>query len=590
MGSCISAVAPESRSIDSRQAPLIPNGSGNNEEVVTTEPAMAISRDASSFAGNCVSNNTCSFDGHIKASTGLLYKDYSSVSDDDNDCSVVSLLFGAIKRGDIAAVHSSLAASSRAAFATGMWGSTTLIAAAQYNKFDIANTLLDHILSYKNNNNMNNNSNNNDNDSNSNKDTEALKLEIDTIRHVNEKRASVVLFTCMWGDTSTLHRLLSLDLFAQGHTHGFSSEGPYITAADIEAHTFPLHNPVTDCTESISPLSVSICNNHPAVLDALLNHLSLFNSSSYVNHKFSFPIKVGITSKAHSHMYGNKGTSLLQLAIRCGNICIVDNLFDRGGEGLDLLSIDDDGCGIFHYIAKYPHSSTSDIILALKAFNEKKIFGDIPLLVNACDALGNSPLLLACESCNECAAEMLLGHGASANYANPENMHTPLHIAVTRRNVTLVNLLLDHSADPFAADSKGASPLSIALKMNKSSEIYLKIVDFCNKIETPEGPPDSHLDFTQSDEPFDVFDAPRKKTVLATPNPDPVPTGIDVVTLDDEELKKESCVLAPEYTHSSLASVDIEPIAPLSPSQVLPDLRTFPLRLSRISIKDKREI
>ena len=570
MGLCISYVSPESKHVPK-------TGSGDpsaSTVVATTHNGFIGSVATTPVEDETSSPSSAAIGDHIKGSTGLLYKDYSTSATDAGE---TAALFGAIKKGHVTMVHSLLADNSRAAFATGMWGSTSLIAAAQYNKFDVANTLLDHILSFK-----YNNSDDNSNDAN------ALKLEIDIIRHVNEKKASVLLYTCMWGDVSFLERLLSLDSFASGHTQDFTSEGPYLASADVLAHSLPLHNPITDRTESASPLSVSICNNHPAVLTALLEHLSQVRPvqrASYANHRFPFAIE-GNSRKAFSKMYCNCGISLLQLAIMCGNVAIFDDILKSGDEEFDAFSVDDDGCGVLHYIAKFQHTNTSDICEYLRASDHTtKLFDDIDV-INATDKHGNSPLLLASECGNEGAAEVLLSHGASVAYANPTTMSTPLHLAVTRRHIGLVNLLLnvgEPAAQLFAVDCEGASPLTLALKMSKTSEIYIKLTNVCDKCQTardisssvPTGDVDSTVVKMTAPfvEPFKTFNTPDKKAAGR------------FLFVDGEEKSKAEVTRGAEYT-GYLASVDIEPVAPVSPSGVVPSLGTFPSRLERMRSKN----
>jgi ankyrin repeat protein len=49
-------------------------------------------------------------------------------------------------------------------------------------------------------------------------------------------------------------------------------------------------------------------------------------------------------------------------------------------------------------------------------------------------------------------AKLLLEEGCSAGARNATTHSTPLHVAVKRRSLELVNLLLEYGADPLVVD------------------------------------------------------------------------------------------------------------------------------------------
>lgn len=84
----------------------------------------------------------------------------------------------------------------------------------------------------------------------------------------------------------------------------------------------------------------------------------------------------------------------------------------------------------------------------------------VPLEVANADGL--TPLAVAAQRRNE-SVKLLLGHGALANPTNAF-ARPPLLLAAEAGIEDLINLLLDHGADPKARDSKGAPVLHILLE------------------------------------------------------------------------------------------------------------------------------
>jgi uncharacterized protein len=62
------------------------------------------------------------------------------------------------------------------------------------------------------------------------------------------------------------------------------------------------------------------------------------------------------------------------------------------------------------------------------------------------------------------AAELLLAHGANIDAIDEEYRSTPLGVAARRGQLAIVELLLEHGADPTAAGAPWATPLAWAEK------------------------------------------------------------------------------------------------------------------------------
>ncbi|KAI8876209.1 ankyrin [Backusella circina FSU 941] len=67
---------------------------------------------------------------------------------------------------------------------------------------------------------------------------------------------------------------------------------------------------------------------------------------------------------------------------------------------------------------------------------------------------------------------LLLNHNANINAQGGNNMDTPLHDAVENNHCNVVELLLDHGADPFARNAQNAEPIDIAIE-KKYDDIVL---------------------------------------------------------------------------------------------------------------------
>ena len=79
------------------------------------------------------------------------------------------------------------------------------------------------------------------------------------------------------------------------------------------------------------------------------------------------------------------------------------------------------------------------------------------------DGDGKTALLTAVLNRKHTCLEQLLAAGADPNHwSAPDRMGPPLLVAIGRSSPSMVELLLDAKADPFAAEADGATPLSTA--------------------------------------------------------------------------------------------------------------------------------
>lgn len=92
----------------------------------------------------------------------------------------------------------------------------------------------------------------------------------------------------------------------------------------------------------------------------------------------------------------------------------------------------------------------------------KRLLAKSSVQVDARDADGNTPLLLAVREHRSAAVELLLDAGASLRIQDTDGL-TPLHIAVRGGDTDMTVLLLDHKADILARDNQGWTPLQWAI-------------------------------------------------------------------------------------------------------------------------------
>ena len=104
-----------------------------------------------------------------------------------------------------------------------------------------------------------------------------------------------------------------------------------------------------------------------------------------------------------------------------------------------------------------------------------------PLLVNTYSDDGYQPLSLACIFGHYEAAEYLIKAGAAINSPSRNALNaTPLQSAVAAKHDRVVNLLLDHDADPNVRDQGGYTPLHIAAQNGDSQVIRILLFNGAN--------------------------------------------------------------------------------------------------------------
>ncbi|CAB0042711.1 unnamed protein product [Trichogramma brassicae] len=191
---------------------------------------------------------------------------------------------------------------------------------------------------------------------------------------------------------------------------------------------------------------------------------------------------------------------------------IVEMLMESGA---DLNSPNKDGSTPLHLMSK-AYFGNVDLVETLFELGEKN---HRPLLIDARDKFGNTPLHVSLEYENTTMAQWLLRNGANPNLANDEGstfLHvickkccnidlakmifersddeypevqvnardnwgrTPLHLALARGRRQLAKLLLRNGADPNSVNEEGSTPLHVICEGkcdDELAELFFKIND-----------------------------------------------------------------------------------------------------------------
>jgi len=351
----------------------------------------------------------------------------------------------------------------------GMWSNTPLIAACQYNHESIVLRLLE-------------------------------EDGVD-IHHINQRGGKALTYACLGGMHDAVEKLLSM--------------GAEAMCSDVV-----LYNGETDKNDFITPLSAAVINGHSAIASKILE---------------SKPEAVDVTFSQYSKANGastspkavTTGVTTLMLACKFAHVDIISYLIKHN---VNCNTLDSDGNNILHYAAQSKNAEAS-----LAALRDDRVL--TPSLITMGDAIGDTPLHILCDGKKVAAVAILLkylfseeGKGklryerksnavaqkaafaavveaiitqAMKNVVNNSisssltmdtfhllhSVHlfknnaekTPLHVAVKRRSVDLVDALLEYGFDPNVKDASSTSPRDLALKLPKSSPILGKIDVMINK-------------------------------------------------------------------------------------------------------------
>ncbi|CAH6419923.1 Ankyrin repeat protein [uncultured virus] len=152
------------------------------------------------------------------------------------------------------------------------------------------------------------------------------------------------------------------------------------------------------------------------------------------------------------NMQDENGNYLITIAVVKNFQRILKKVIEYGSR-LDI--IDSDGFGLLYHPIKLNYRGIIDVLLE----NDNKLLGIS--LINLRDMRGAVPIFYAIKYQNDYALQELLTHGADANYRNKDNMNA-LHLAVLRRDITIVKLLIKHIKNLNARTKDGSTALHYA--------------------------------------------------------------------------------------------------------------------------------
>ena len=325
------------------------------------------------------------------------------------------------KKGKLSEVSELLKSDGVDVNVTGMWGNTPLIVACQYSHKSIALLLLEQPL-------------------------------VD-VNHINENGSGALLFASLEGMVDVVAKLLEL-------------------GANVNPPPAVIYNPLTDRSNFMSPLSASVVNGYEAIVSLLLD------GGGQVNGLLQQRGEGPHTKNSPSLV---QDVSLLMLACKHQREAIIALLMARGA---DVSCRDSAGCTVVHYTCR-SGTSADRTLAALMATGNASLTTD---LLCAVDNTHTTPLHMACECKCVAAVEMLLSlegfatsdgaiqRTAFVNTINHAGL-SALHIAIKKRSVDIVKLLLQYQADPhvqplLAGEKPPPTPFDMAKKLRADSDVY----------------------------------------------------------------------------------------------------------------------
>jgi ankyrin repeat protein len=419
----------------------------------------------------------------INFTSGLICHDLILNEEDVNNN-----LFSIIKRGEIDLFFNFVLQhyyekESKLHELKGMWESSPLLVAIQYNRIDMARFLLAH-----------------------------PPTDLTQLNQANEKGYTILLYAVMEGYMDLVRQLIA-----------------YNVDCNLPVTKETVYNSHYDQSLYATPLMMGIINNHPRIVGILLDH------GCSVNQVFNFPTIKSILKPSIQSKGSNKTATLngvynmtpILLACAYGHMMMVKELIWRMA---DFHVIDSDGSNILHHLArckkdplygqedhidceKQPYSSPSnnnnnnnnntveDQIFAVIKFLQSKSCIDEILLAQI-DLHGDTPLHVAVEQKHLLLVQYLCEQGSNVTKMNHLTGFTPLHIAIRKKDPMIVKYLLTQGADPLRhinhnnASTTTTTPTTttqpknnkvnhlsaweLAQKLPESSEIYVLMKEAVN--------------------------------------------------------------------------------------------------------------
>ena len=206
-----------------------------------------------------------------------------------------------------------------------------------------------------------------------------------------------------------------------------------------------------------TPLDVAALNNQLVVVDLLIargadiNHADNNGATplSFAATRGNLEVVTRLVAAGADLMASNaRNGTYLHLAVTGGNMEFASLVLDAG---VPVDAADEAGTTPLLYATWFGKPDLVELLVERGAD------------VNLADAAGNTPLVRAAQSGETKSVEILLGAGAEVAVVDPRNGRTALHIAAVKGYGDMAQLLVASGADPGGKDSKGCTPLDLAV-------------------------------------------------------------------------------------------------------------------------------
>lgn len=431
---------------------------------------------------------------HKKMDSGLQFREAPKVT------SLSEKLISAVKAGDLTTVDFMLAKDLSLLNCKGMWNSTPLLIAVQYNHEALALHLLNHYSYLP----INSNGGNSPTKSMSSTDKDShFMRRLDTLS-INDKNASALLHGCLNGMTSVVESIL-VQFPGIMNTTCFHTISPNI------------YNPLVDVSGAWDALSCLCANGNTDILE-LMESQDGFDIKIFKTFSFSLSIPFN-EEKLCSTL---NGITPLMVACVYGQAALVSFLLNKG---CDISAVDSTKANLFHHAARGRNANA--VLNALFSSNAYRYLirrsQQMELLMRG-DEYGYTPLhyLISRKKVDIPLIELYLKeckeysnfdvHKATSGAATRVSGQpllsmarfnvgsTLLHVAILKRSFECVELLLQYGADPLRKDGKNQTCLELAEKGSKSS-VNVSIIDTLKSFVRHSG----EMDLEQSQEKKFLF-------------------------------------------------------------------------------------
>lgn len=352
------------------------------------------------------SSSTDTLEGSFSTDkSGLFFRDAHH-----SDMNILS----ACKQGNYEEVSRILTVDATLANTLGMWSSTPLMIALQFDFVNIAELLLS---------------------------TSGID-----VNHINEKGATALLYACMGGFESIVTQLISLG------------------ANICPSPAISVYNPQKDKNFMCTPFSIACMNDFDKIVSFFISH-GIEKDASFEFHAWKLLKKV--KGMIEEEKFGLNMTPFA-LACASGSVKVVRELVHLQAN---ILAKDSrQMTGFHHCLFSLNDSEALEVLKAIKSSSSLSV-----AMLETYDIEGFAPVHVACDNRAFDCVKFLLEEGCNASLKAKMSGTTPLHIAVKKRAEDLVDLLLKWGADPILADSKGVSPLDLSVQLKKESKIAISL-------------------------------------------------------------------------------------------------------------------